>query len=111
MRTSDVLRWTGVFSCTAVDRGCGGGSEMPIFHDRNMMPVVSEVINVVKAACLVSECIEKDDPGLIDLLEFLGPFRIRLGIPGASDDELVQMAVGPTQSASVDRSRSIPSRP
>jgi hypothetical protein len=51
-----------------------------------------------QSACLVSECVETGDLGLIDLLEFLGPFLIRIGIPDTHDDIFVHVAVGPAES-------------
>jgi hypothetical protein len=49
-RTPEILRWAGMFSGAAVDRGCRGGLDMPVLHDCDVMPVVAEVIDVVEAA-------------------------------------------------------------
>jgi hypothetical protein len=63
MLTSDILRWTCILSCAAVDRGCGGSLDMPSFHDRDVMPVIPDVIDEVEAA--ESERIEKRDLSFI----------------------------------------------
>ncbi len=49
---------------------------MPIFDDRNVMPMISEIINVVEAARFETERFEKNDPGLIDVPKFIGPVRL-----------------------------------
>src|ERR1022692_552831 len=97
VRTADILRWAGIFSGDAGDRGCRGSLQMPIFDDRDVMPVVAEVVDVVEAARLESERIEKDDLRLVDVPKFLGPIGIRIGILDATDDELVQVTVGPAE--------------
>ncbi len=93
VRTADILRWAGIFSGNAVDRGCRGGLEVAIFDDRDVMPVVAEVVDVVEAARLESQSIEKGYLRLIDVPEFISQIGIRMGILDATDDELVQMTV------------------
>src|ERR1700730_3324224 len=60
------------------------------------MPVIPEVVHVIKAARIHTESFMQNYVSLI-VLEFFVEIRIRFAVPGTVDHELVQMAVRPPE--------------
>jgi len=94
---ADIFGWAGILPADAANRGRRFRLDVLVLDQHHVMPVIPEVINVVKAARVYAEGLVQQDASLIDVLEFVLKIRIRFAVPNAADDELVQMAVRPTE--------------
>ena len=95
---SNILRWAAVRSTAAVDQRRGDVSIWDLLlDDDDVMPVIAEVVDVVKAAGIEAKSFDEEDVFLIDVLEFVREIWIWIGVAHAADDELMQMAVSPTE--------------
>ena len=58
-----------------------------------------QVVDVVEAARLESQSVKKDYLRLIDEPKLISPIGIRIGVPDAADNKLMQVTVGPAERA------------
>ena len=70
---------------------------MLILDDHDVMPVVAEVIHIVKTTGIHTERLIQCDATFVALIEFCCIIRVGIAVGDAGDDKLVKMAVGPTE--------------
>src|ERR1700676_3041829 len=99
---ADIFGWAGILPADAANRGRRFRLDVLVLDQHHVMPVIPEVINVVKAARVYAEGVVQQDASLIDVLEFVLKIRIRFAVPNAAADELVRSAVDPREVGSRD---------
>src|SRR5437016_5231880 len=77
-------------------------SRVWIFDDHDVVPVVTEVVEVVKATRLMTDGVGENNSPLVELLKFLRPLRIVWAVAFAAENELMQVAVGPAHTGLQD---------
>jgi hypothetical protein len=70
---------------------------MPVFDDDDVVPVIPEVVHVIKAAGVHAEGIVQDDALFVDVANLVIEIRVGIAIADPVDHKLVEMAVGPAE--------------
>src|ERR1700685_3785427 len=97
-RATDIFRRACILSAAAVDQSrCHPRMRMLVLDNRDVMPVVTEIVNVVEAARVHAECFVQYDAALLNVFDFVGKIRIQFGVTYTADDELVQVTVCPAE--------------
>jgi len=68
-----------------------------LFDGDHVMPVIAEVVHIVKTAGIYTKRLIQCDATFVALIEFCRIIRIGIAVGDAGDDKLVKMAVGPTE--------------
>jgi hypothetical protein len=91
---ADILRRTRVRAIAAMDqRGEGLRVWRSFFNSDHVVPVIAEIIDIVKAASIDSERFIQGDATFVAMIKFRGIVRVGVAVGDAGDYKLMKMAV------------------